>query len=166
MTKIIFDVDTNKMTLAEIFLLADKFINAYVDRASDLGSNLSTLDKELSNLSHEMETTSLDVVKGYHAYARFRELRRARRVVKNDLGFSKAINDEGIQMPRIRNSTKKGAKNYKAKESYRDSQVEYLNMDTLGIICWTDVVRITNSCLPDIEESKGVLEEKILRMNA
>lgn len=166
MSKIIFEIDTDNMTLAEIFLSADKFVSAYVNRASELGNTLSILDKELSDLSHDIETSSLNVVEGYKMYARFKELRRTRRVVKNDLDFSKAMNECGLNMPKNKALTNKGARHYKAKESYRESQVEYLNMDILGKIDWSDVNRVVNSCLPDVEEGIGQLEEKLLKANA
>lgn len=91
MAKISIEYETEDMTLAEIFLVAEKFVEAYVERVESIPENQSIIDKELSKVSHDMETSKEDVVGAWYLYKRFRELRRVRRVIKMTLISAKRL---------------------------------------------------------------------------
>ncbi|MBO1087149.1 hypothetical protein [Enterococcus mundtii] len=166
MAKINISIDTDNMTLAELLLLSEQVVGEYVRRSKELSNNLSIIDKELSSISHRMETSAENVVGGYKLYERFRELRRVRRVIKNDSNFNRAMNDEGLKMETMSDYLTKGSRNYKAKKNYLDKQRDYLNVDRLGAIDWKIVEETVNSCLPKVDQQKDVLKNKMMAINA
>lgn len=141
-------INFNEMTLAEIFLLLEECVTAYMNRRKILFGTLSSLDRELNIVAHEIETGTPNVVGGFRLFEQFRELRRARRVVKNDIDFDDEIRNLNVDIGKMKFDISKGKKSYKASDKYRNSQQEYLNQDKLRYMGWEQVFELSEELVP------------------
>ena len=139
------EINTDDMTLTEIFLLTEKMAEAYTKRRKVLTAHLSAIDKELSVLLHEIETSNLNVVGGFKLYDRCRELRRLRRVIKNDMNAGDTLVTCGLDMDKFRFDASKAVKNVKFSEEQRECERQYLNQDTLKPVGWREVLEETGT---------------------
>ena len=62
-------------------------------RVSLLYEQLSQIDLELSDLAHYMEFYNLNACRGYKAYKEFRDARRKRRIIKDELDALRKLGD-------------------------------------------------------------------------
>lgn len=72
-------------------------VKAVSNRKEELLFQLSNLDKELCDVEHYIEFSTLNAAQGYNAYKMIKERRIKRRSVKNELAVLEIILDSKIQ---------------------------------------------------------------------
>lgn len=87
------------------------------DREEDLLSQLSKIDRELSDIEHFIEFVDLNGVDGFKVYKKMQALRKVRREIKHRLKIVQTINSQSID-PEVLKRLVKGFDNiyYKPRE--------------------------------------------------
>ena len=82
-------------TPEEIRKAAD-YLGRVMENSVELGTNLSIVDKEISDIQHYIETMRLNAAQRSHAFKLLRDKLNERRLYKNLLDISTSMNNDGL----------------------------------------------------------------------
>ena len=167
MSRIVLDKEMGikEMSLSELFTLMEMASEEYKNRVDNLSDNLSIINKEVQNISHEIETAAVGTVDGYKLMKKLREARRIRRIIKNDIGFMRRINRDGFAIEKIEYHMNLGRNQFFTSEEQRQSQRDYSLFDKLGVINQLDVEEYLEGCLDPLDDSIINLAERFNNNN-
>lgn len=90
-------------TPEEIRKAAD-YLGRVMENAVELSMNLSTVDKEISDIQHYIETVRLNAAQRSHAFKLLRDKLNERRLYKNLLDISTSMNNDGLTQKHFANA--------------------------------------------------------------
>lgn len=150
--RIEFDLDIKNLSLMELYSLMDQASEEFTNRTRGMWDDLKILNEKENEILHEIETSRFNAINGFKYARGLRELRRVRRVVKNDTWFFAKLKEVNLNMREVENKLSLARNEYFSSKECREHQKAYGQYEELGALNQDTVNQFVNDLLNPVDE--------------